>query len=103
MDHYFALLWQFEQVHVGRSCLVGQRRLNGTGPAIAYLDNMVKWHVKEWAGRWLDLRTKMEAQVGVVDAPHSLTTFCDSVDQIDPGNEHVPPLRALIEERLSHQ
>ncbi|NBE54889.1 hypothetical protein [Streptomyces boluensis] len=56
MDHYFALLWQFERVYAGRESLRGQRHLNGTGPAVDYLDRMIEWHVSEWAARWLDIR-----------------------------------------------
>ncbi|MFJ7949533.1 hypothetical protein ACIQ6K_38995 [Streptomyces sp. NPDC096354] len=103
MDHYFALLWQFEKVYAGRTSLVGQRRLNGSGPAVAYLDSMIRWHVTEWAARWLDLHTKIEEQVGKIDDPHSLKTFCDLAEQIEPENEHVLLLRSLIAERTSQQ
>lgn len=57
LDHYFALLWQFEKIYAGREALDRQRLLNGSSPAVRYLDEMIAWHVTERAARWLDLHS----------------------------------------------
>ncbi|MGX1776728.1 hypothetical protein ACWIGW_31760 [Nocardia brasiliensis] len=62
---YFALLWCFEGVLVGRESLIGQKRMNGTEPAVRYLDNAIRWHVQEWAKRWPELRQQIKATSGI--------------------------------------
>ncbi|MFI7342960.1 hypothetical protein ACIBUY_34065 [Streptomyces sp. NPDC050085] len=97
IDHYFVLLWQFEKVYAGRESLVGQRTINGTGGAIAFLDRMIKWHVEEWSARWLDIRAKLEAHIDEVDDCHTLEAFCDLADSMRVGQEHVPAIREVIQ------
>ncbi|MEU6965008.1 hypothetical protein [Streptomyces chrestomyceticus] len=76
LDDYFALLWCFERIRAGRESLVRQRRLNGTGPALRYLDDMIRWHVEEWARRWARIRHLIQQHIGVLDDHHSIRSFC---------------------------
>ncbi|WP_157851651.1 hypothetical protein [Streptomyces monomycini] len=76
LDHYFALLWCFERIRAGRESLARQRRLNGTGPALRYLDEMIRWHVEEWARRWARLRRPIQQHIGELDDHHSIRSFC---------------------------
>ncbi|MFB7645616.1 hypothetical protein ACFC0S_00010 [Streptomyces sp. NPDC056084] len=101
MDHYFALLWQFERVHAGRASLEGQQRLNGTRPVVKYLDSMIGWHVTEWASRWLEIRAQIKVHVPLFDDHHSLSAFCDLVGKVDPENENLTRIRAVINNELS--
>ncbi|MFE9572853.1 hypothetical protein ACFYMW_30670 [Streptomyces sp. NPDC006692] len=97
MDHYFRLLWRFEQVHAGRQSLMRQRRINGTGPAVRFLDDMIGWHVREWANRWLDIRSQIEAARGErVDDEHSLDTFCQLLAAIEPDHWKRPSLDEAV-------
>ncbi|MFD7337375.1 hypothetical protein ACFV98_15380 [Streptomyces violascens] len=55
---------------------VQQRRINGTRPAVRYLDAITSWHISEWAHHWLEIRTRLEADRGEsIDDEHSLDTF----------------------------
>lgn len=96
LDDYFALLWQFERIRAGRESLVGQRRLNGTGPAVDYLDNMIRWHVNEWASQWIDIRTKIKEHVSNLEDHHSLKEFCKLAEEIKPAGPHAPAICAAL-------
>ncbi|NEA56578.1 hypothetical protein G3I60_21175 [Streptomyces sp. SID13666] len=94
LDHYFALLWRFEHVLAGRESLDAQRRLNGTKPAIDYLDRMIAWHVEEWAARRQGLRDQIKEHIPELDDLHSLTTFCVLADRFPQAKTPVRDLRA---------
>lgn len=97
LDHYFNLLWQFEQIHAGRQSLNQQRRINGTRPAVRYLDAMTSWHISEWAHRWLEIRTQLDADRGEsIDDEHSLDTFNQLLASIHPKHWRLPSLEAVV-------
>ncbi|WP_033324265.1 hypothetical protein [Streptomyces yerevanensis] len=96
IDDYFALLWQFERIHAGRESLVGQRRLNGTGPAVDYLDNMIRGHVNEWASHWIDIRTKIKEHVPNLEDHPPLKEFCKLAEKINPAGTHAHGIRAAL-------
>jgi hypothetical protein len=48
-DAYFTLLWCFERVYSGRQSMANRRaRGRGTPDAVAFLDELVAWHVARW-------------------------------------------------------
>lgn len=96
LDDYFALLWQFERIRAGRESLVGQRRLNGTGPAVDYLDNVISWHVNEWASNWIDIRTKIKEHVRNLEDHQTLEGFCKLAEEINPASCHAPSIRTAL-------
>ncbi|MFD4475869.1 hypothetical protein ACFWPU_07110 [Streptomyces sp. NPDC058471] len=99
MDHYFALLWQFEKIYAGREALQRQKLLNGSAPAVQYLDDMIDWHVAEWAARWLDIHTLLQAQLppdDTLDDRHTLQTFCKLADHFRSAAGPVRDLRQAI-------
>ncbi|MEV0281199.1 hypothetical protein AB0I22_33100 [Streptomyces sp. NPDC050610] len=98
LDHYFALLWAFEHVHAGRESLTGQKRINGTGPAVDYLDKMTAWHVSEWARRWSGLRHLIHEHTPDLDDHHSISSFCDLADAVLGPADTIRTLRQEIDE-----
>ncbi len=49
LEAYFALLWCFERILIGRRSLSRQQDWNDTGPAVAFLDGLLAWHLTGWA------------------------------------------------------
>ncbi|MET7367649.1 hypothetical protein ABZS61_17685 [Streptomyces sp. NPDC005566] len=97
MDHYFKLLWQFEQINAGRQSLKRQRLLNGTGPAARFLDEMIDWHVREWGNRWIDIRSQLEsARDEEIHDEHSLDTFCQLLASVAPGHWQLSRLKEVV-------
>lgn len=99
LDHYFALLWQFEKIYAGREALDRQRLLNGSSPAVRYLDEMIAWHVTEWAARWLELHNLLQTHLpagDTLDDCHSLQTFCRLADHFRSAAGAVQGIRAAI-------
>ncbi|MFE6162723.1 hypothetical protein ACFQ7F_27835 [Streptomyces sp. NPDC056486] len=104
LDHYFTLLWQLEQIHAGRQSLIRQQRLNGTRAVVRYLDEMVNWHVIEWANRWLEIRTKLEAdRHEQIDDEHALHVFCQLLESIDAGHWRLHDLKAVVAEQKARR
>jgi hypothetical protein len=58
---YFALLWCFERILIGRRALSRQRDWNDTAPAVVFLDDLLAWHLKCWAERWPAVRAALKA------------------------------------------
>ncbi|WP_406502369.1 hypothetical protein [Streptomyces sp. NBC_01602] len=100
LEAYFALLWCFERILIGRRTLSEQQNWNDTGPAVAFLDNLLTWHLKRWAERWPTIRTALKAPGKVPDLRDhdSLNSFCDLVEEVTGPNEHTAQLRTLIQE-----
>ncbi|MGP3941859.1 hypothetical protein [Streptomyces sp. 6N106] len=100
LEAYFALLWCFERILIGRRTLSKQQDWNDTGPAVAFLDDLLAWHLKGWAERWLSVRVALKAPGRVPDlCDHdSLVIFCDLVEEVTGPNEHTTLLRTLIQE-----
>ncbi|MCX5063717.1 hypothetical protein OG895_43270 [Streptomyces sp. NBC_00201] len=99
MNHYFSLLWQFEKVYAGRESLARQRRLNGTQPAVRFLDDMIGYHVSEWGARWLQLHNLIDIQLGPddqLDDRHTLQSFCKLADQFPAAREAAQAIRAAV-------
>lgn len=99
MDHYFALLWQFEKTYAGREALHRQMLLNGSGPAVRYLDEMIAWHVAEWAARWLDIHNLLQLQLPPgdrFDDRHTLQTFCRLADHFPSAAGSVRDIRDAV-------
>ncbi|WP_353945778.1 hypothetical protein ABII15_32110 [Streptomyces sp. HUAS MG91] len=99
MNHYFALLWQFEKVYAGRESLARQQRLNGTGPAVRFLDDMIGYHVSEWGSRWLQLHNLIDNQLGPhdnLDDRHTLQSFCKLADHFPQAREATQAIRAAV-------
>ncbi|MEV5124736.1 hypothetical protein AB0K49_18400 [Streptomyces decoyicus] len=94
LDHYFALLWAFEHVRAGRQSLDQQRRINGTGPVVGYLDSAISWHVQEWSTRWSHLRQLIQEHVPRLDDRHSISTFCELADEVLGATDTIDALRA---------
>jgi hypothetical protein len=61
LDAYFRLLWCFERINAGRNVMCRYRVL-GRGPR-RFLDELISWHVKEWATNFGD--TSAEDGVGI--------------------------------------
>ncbi|GAJ81478.1 hypothetical protein NBRGN_038_01490 [Nocardia brasiliensis NBRC 14402] len=88
LPSYFALLWCFEGILVGRRSLVRQWKLNGTGPAVTYLDDAIRWHLREWVKRWPQLRGLITEHVRDLDDQHSLRSLIElAVDVLGEGAE----------------
>ncbi|WP_158712078.1 hypothetical protein [Streptomyces rimosus] len=98
LDHYFALLWCFERIRAGRESLVRQQRLNGTGPALRYLDEMIRWHVEEWARRWSRLRPLFQQHIGELDDHHSIRSFCHLAQDVVTEPDAKQAVRGLMSE-----
>ncbi|MCX5206910.1 hypothetical protein OG897_36605 [Streptomyces sp. NBC_00237] len=98
LEAYFALLWCFERILVGRRSLTGQQKWNDTAPAVAFLDGLVAWHLVRWAERWLEIRDALKDPLRIPDLRDhdSLTSFCDLVDDVAGPNPHTVRLRELI-------
>ena len=93
LDAYFALLWCFSGVRVGRRHLVEQRRINNTGPAVEFLDEEIRWHVEEWVNRWEELRGLIQRHIRPLDDHHSLEDFCKLSDEVLGFRQQVQNLR----------
>lgn len=93
---YFAMLWCFEGVLIGRESLLGQKRMNGTEPAVRYLDNAIRWHVQEWAKRWPELRQQIKDHVRDLDDHHSLTSFIGLAAAVLHDSPEVAELLELL-------
>lgn len=100
LEAYFALLWCFERILIGRRTLSRQHYWNDTGRAVAFLDELLAWHLKGWAERWPTLRVALKAPSRVPDLRDhdSLGSFCDLVEEVTGPNEHTAVLRALIQQ-----
>ncbi|MER5959441.1 hypothetical protein [Streptomyces sp. NPDC001893] len=99
MNHYFALLWQFEKVYAGRESLARQQRLNGTRPAVHFLDDMIGYHVSEWASRWPELHSLIDNQLGPdnhLDDRHTLQSFCKLADHFPAASDAARAIRAAV-------
>lgn len=77
-------------------------------PAVAFLDDLIKWHVDEWAWRWSGIRAKIKPHLAelsphdpVLDDHHSLEAFCKLADVICPGNADVTDLRNILKSEPS--
>lgn len=103
LDAYFALLWCFERILVGRRSLTNQQEWNDTGPAVAFLDDLLSWHLERWAERWPSVRAALKAPGRVPDLRDhdSLGSFCDLIEEVTGPNEHTALLRTLIQEEDS--
>lgn len=100
LEAYFALLWCFERILIGRRTLRRQRSWNDTGPAVAFLDDLLAWHLKSWAERWPAVRVALKAHGRVPDLRDhdSLGSFCDLVEEVTGPNDHTTLLRTLIQQ-----
>ncbi|WP_435208535.1 hypothetical protein [Streptomyces sp. bgisy034] len=103
LEAYFALLWCFERILIGRRSLTKQQAWNDTGPAVAFLDDLLAWHLHRWAERWPALRAALKAPDRVPDLRDhdSLGSFCDLVEEVSGTGEHTAVLRALIRNEAS--
>ncbi|MBF6543348.1 hypothetical protein [Nocardia brasiliensis] len=86
----------FEGVLIGRESLLGQKRMNGTEPAVRYLDNAIRWHVQEWAKRWPELRQQIKDHVRDLDDHHSLTSFIGLTAAVLHDSPEVAELLELL-------
>lgn len=100
LEAYFALLWCFEPILIGRRSLTNQQDWNDTGPAVTFLDDLLAWHLKGWAERWPAVRAALKApgRVPNLRDHDSLCSFCDLVEQVTGPNEHTAQIRSLIRE-----
>ncbi|PJJ04203.1 hypothetical protein BX264_4607 [Streptomyces sp. 2333.5] len=98
LEAYFALLWCFERILIGRRSLTKQQAWNDTGPAVKFLDDLLTWHLQRWSERWQSVRAALKAPDRVPDLRDhdSLGSFCDLVEEVAGPNEHTALLRALI-------
>ncbi|ALL79945.1 hypothetical protein AD006_32495 (plasmid) [Pseudonocardia sp. EC080610-09] len=66
MDAYFRLLWSFERVWAGREVIrkAGARGADKQPSPLGFLDDLVGWHVTEWA-RNIGQRREAVAREGV--------------------------------------
>jgi hypothetical protein len=46
---YFTLLWCFERIWAGRVTLIADEGHRGAGRARGYLEDLIRWHVRNWA------------------------------------------------------
>ncbi|MFJ9362146.1 hypothetical protein [Streptomyces mirabilis] len=102
LEAYFTLLWCFERILIGRRSLTGQQAWNDTSPAVAFLDDLLAWHLKRWAERWPTVRSALKAPERVPDLRDhdSLGSFCDLVEEVTGPSEHTALLRTLIREEV---
>lgn len=100
LEAYFTLLWSFERILIGRRSLTRQQAWNDTSPAVAFLDDLLAWHLKRWAERWPTVRAALRAPGRVPDLRDhdSLGSFCDLVEEVTGPSEHTTLLRTLIRE-----
>ncbi|MET9087518.1 hypothetical protein ABZX77_37515 [Streptomyces sp. NPDC004237] len=103
LEAYFALLWCFERILVGRRSLTKQQLWNDTGPPVAFLDDLLTWHLHRWAEHWPTLRAALKESDRVPDLRDhdSLGSFCDLVEEVIGAGEHTAALRALIRNEAS--
>ncbi|EDY42081.1 hypothetical protein SSBG_00257 [Streptomyces sp. SPB074] len=99
-EAHFALPWCFERVLMSRGSLTKQQDWNDTGLALAFLDDLLAWHLKRWAECWPTVRAvlKTPGQVPDLRDHDALGSFCDLVEEVTGPNEHVALLRTLIRE-----
>ncbi|MEU9617383.1 hypothetical protein AB0D56_38655 [Streptomyces sp. NPDC048209] len=93
---YFAVLWCFEGILIGRRSLVGQRRLNGTGAAVAYLDEAIGWHLRLWAERWPEVRGQVKEHIIDLEDQHSLGSFVELAGVVLGETPEVRALRVQL-------
>ncbi|MFC9595738.1 hypothetical protein ACFTUC_38825 [Streptomyces sp. NPDC056944] len=81
---YLALLWCFERTLIGRHSLTKQQNWNDTASAVAFLDDLLAWHLKCWVERWPTIRAALKAPGRVPDLRDhdSLSSFCTLVDDV---------------------
>ncbi|GGT26713.1 hypothetical protein GCM10010222_80620 [Streptomyces tanashiensis] len=98
LQAYFALLWCFERILIGRRSLTKQQNWNDTASAVIFLDELLAWHLKSWAERWPTIRAALKTSDRVPDLRDhdSLSSFCALVDEVTGPNEHTALLRALM-------
>lgn len=77
---YFVLLWCFERILAGRRAMSRRRRANADSPAIVFLDQMVRWHLQEWATGLPEVRARLRHDVAEhrgtsLDDAHSWSSF----------------------------
>jgi len=46
---YFTLLWCFERIWAGRKAIIADYRTGAASRPCRYLDNLIGWHVRNWA------------------------------------------------------
>ncbi|WP_411108689.1 hypothetical protein [Streptomyces sp. c-19] len=98
LQAYFALLWCFERILIGRRSLTKQQNWNDIASAVAFLDDLLAWHLKCWIERWPTIRAALKAPGRVPDLRDhdSLSSFCALADEVTGPNEHTALLRTLI-------
>ncbi|MEV8406426.1 hypothetical protein AB0R12_11570 [Streptomyces niveus] len=98
LQAYFALLWSFERILIGRRSLTKQQHWNDTASAVAFLDDLLAWHLKCWVERWPTIRAALKASDRVPDLRDhdSLSSFCALADEVTGPSEHTALLRTLI-------
>ena len=63
---YFTLLWCFERIWAGRVTLIADEGQRTAGPARRYLDDLIRWHVRNWA---LDLPVIKQVLTDELNSP----------------------------------
>lgn len=102
VEHYYILLWAFEQVFVGRESLVRRRRANGTNTALTYLDDSIRWHVAHWATVWPELRQRIVETAGLAfDDYDTVQGLCNLADRVLGPTPAVADVRRQIEHELA--
>ncbi|WP_328868678.1 hypothetical protein OHT76_00340 [Streptomyces sp. NBC_00287] len=102
VEHYYILLWAFEQVFVGRESLLRRRRANGTKPALTYLDDSIRWHVAHWVTVWPELRLRIVENFGLAfDDYDSVQGLCNLADRVLGPTAAVADVRRQIEHELA--
>ncbi|WP_033328665.1 hypothetical protein [Streptomyces yerevanensis] len=97
LEAYFALLWCFERILIGRRSLTKQQDSNDTGPAVAFLDDLLAWHLKHWAERWPTMRATLKAHPAGYRICAITTPWAASVtsSKRSPDSTNTPPCCAL--------
>ncbi|MGE7437562.1 hypothetical protein [Kitasatospora sp. NPDC001175] len=96
LPNYFAILWCFEAILIGRRSLIGQRRLNGTGPAVEYLDEAIGWHLKLWVERWPEVRGQVKEHIADLEDQHSLRSLVELASAVLGETREVRALRGEL-------
>lgn len=68
---YFTLQWCFERIQAGRNMIIA----DGDNMTCRYLDQIIEWHVFEWAKGLPIVKDAIEKVLGGLDDPESQKSF----------------------------
>ncbi|MEU7552980.1 hypothetical protein AB0B01_11625 [Streptomyces sp. NPDC044571] len=91
---YFTLLWCFERIWAGREVIV--RDEGEKSPSCRFLDEMIHWHVRNWARDLPMIKEAIQEALGTVHDEDALHGFRQLRNKVLTGEE-------LTEVRLSSQ